>query len=266
MRVLTYNLEFGGRKQLEAITTVLQQANADVVGLTEADDEGVVTTLAERLQVHHLWARGSGDRHIALLSRYPIGDWHIYNRSPLTQAVLQAKIDAPGGSFTVFTIHFLPYLLLPFELHRWRAVGALLRLIRQEEPGPHLILGDLNAIGSGDRVLQHLNPARMRRVMAWQLFIVFRLAIPRLCRAGYTDCFRRLHPREDGFTWHTGLRTTRYDYILADKVFAAALQSCRVVDDVEGVHLASDHYPVLAEFGWGGGGELVGTQGNSGNS
>src|SRR5690606_30716977 len=143
LRVLTYNLEFGGRKQLPAITTVLQQVNAAVIGLTEADDEAVVQTLAERLQMYHLWARGSGDRHIALLSKYPIGDWHIYNRPPLTQAVLQAQIDAPGGVFTVFNIHFLPYLLLPYELHRWRAVGALLRLIQQNPPGPHLILGDL---------------------------------------------------------------------------------------------------------------------------
>lgn len=251
LRVLTYNLEFGGRKQLPAITTVLQQVNAAVIGLTEADDEAVVQTLAERLQMYHLWARGSGDRHIALLSKYPIGDWHVYNRPPLTQAVLQAQIDAPGGVFTVFNIHFLPYLLLPYELHRWRAVGALLRLIRQNPPGPHLILGDLNAIGPGDRVLHRHNPARMRRVMAWQLFIVFRLAIPRLLRAGYTDCFRHLHPDEDGFTWHTGNRTTRYDYILADRVFAAALHSCRVVADVEGVKTASDHYPVLAEFAGG---------------
>ena len=131
LRVLTYNLEFGGRKQLPAITTVLQHIRADIVGLTEADDEAVVKKLAEQLQVHHLWAQGSGDRHIALLSRYPIRDWHIYNEPPLTQAVLQAKIDAPAGELTVFNIHFLPYLLLPFELQRWRAVGALLRLIRQ---------------------------------------------------------------------------------------------------------------------------------------
>lgn len=248
LRVLTYNLEFGGREQLSAITTVLQQINADVVGLTEADDEGVVATLADCLQMHHLWARGSGDRHIALLSRYPVSAWQIYNEPPLTQAVLQARIDAPGGAFTIFNVHFLPYLLLPYELHRWRAVGALLRLIRQNPPGPHLILGDLNAIGSGDRVLHRQNPARMRRVMAWQLFIVFRLAILRLLRAGYTDCFRHLHPTEDGFTWHTGNRTTRYDYILADGMFAAALQSCRVVDDVARVETASDHYPVLAEF------------------
>lgn len=251
LRVLTYNLEFGGRKQLPAIAAVLQEINADVVGLTEADDEEVIKTLAERLQMFSLWARGSGDRHIALLSRYPVRAWRIYNQPPLTQAVLQAQIDAPGGMFTVFNIHFLPYLLLPFELQRWRAVGALLRLIWREPPGPHLILGDLNAIGSGDRVLHHKNPTRMRRVMAWQLFIVFRLAIPRLLRAGYVDCFRRLHPTEDGFTWHTGNRTTRYDYILADEVFAAALHSCYVIDTIEGVEIASDHYPVLAQFAWG---------------
>jgi exonuclease III len=249
LSVATYNLEFGGREQIEAIQTVLAHMDADIVGLTEADDAEVVVTLAERLNYHHVWAEGSGDRHIALLSRYPVQDWRIYNRQPLTQAVLQTTVEGPNGRLTLYTVHFLPYLLLPFELHRWRAVGALIKLIRQQQPGPHLILGDLNAIGSGDRVLQDLNPIRMQRTMRWQLGIVFKLAIPRLLRAGYVDCFRHLHPRNDGFTWYTRQhRTTRYDYILADETIIGRLRTCRVVDDHEAIPQASDHFPLLAEF------------------
>jgi exonuclease III len=128
-------------------------------------------------------------------------------------------------------------------------VGALIKLIRQQQPGPHLILGDLNAIGSGDRVLQDLNPIRMQRTMRWQLGIVFKLAIPRLLRAGYVDCFRHLHPRDDGFTWYTRQhRTTRYDYILADEAMSGRLRTCRVVDDPEAIPKASDQFPLLAEF------------------
>ncbi len=248
LKVLTYNLEFGGRKQIESIHAVLARINADVVGLTEADDHEVVKILAERLAMHHAWGHGSGERHIALLSRYPIKAWQIYNQPPLTQAALEAKLDTPNGPLTVYNIHFLPFLLLPFEIRRWQAVGKLLEIIREKPQTPHLIIGDVNAIGPGDRVLQHKNPARMRRVMLLQFRLIFRLAIPRLLRAGYTDCFRHLHPHEDGFTWWTINPTTRYDYIFADPHMLPKLQACRVVDDHPAIRHASDHFPLLAEF------------------
>ncbi|MBE7553501.1 MAG: endonuclease/exonuclease/phosphatase family protein [Anaerolineales bacterium] len=249
LRVLTYNLYFGGADRLEEIYTVLAHVGADVVGLTEADDPAVVAALAERLELYHIWAEGSGDRHIATLSRFPILEWQIYRRPPLTQAVLETKLALPAETVSIYNAHLLPTLLLPFEIRRWQAAGKLLQIIRTRLPGPHLILGDLNAIAPGDRVLQRNNPARMRRLMALQLNIIFRLALPRLLKAGYTDCFRHLHPTEDGFTWMPGNLTTRYDYILADRSMATRLQACRVIDDIHAVCTASDHLPLLAEFG-----------------
>ena len=290
LRVLAYNLYLGGTDRVDAILAVLRHVDADVVALTEADDPRVVATLAEQLGLYHVWEKGSGDRHIATLSRLPIVESRIYNTPPLTQAVLETRLELPhpptpspddgtavvrrggdspppsaetgsfvsgdanagrgGEAITLYNVHLLPYLLLPYEIRRWQAVGKLLGVIRSRRPGAHLIQGDLNAIAPRDRVLQRGNPPRMRRMMALQLNLVFRLAIPRLLRAGYVDCFRRLHPaeREDGFTWRPGNRTTRYDYILADPVMAPALRGCRVVDDIEAVNIASDHFPLLAEF------------------
>ncbi|MEK7327239.1 MAG: endonuclease/exonuclease/phosphatase family protein, partial [Chloroflexota bacterium] len=95
LRVLAYNLYFGGADRVEAICEVLSRVNADVIALTEADDRAVVKTLAERLGLRHVWANGSGDRHIATLSRFPIGEWNIYNTPPLTQAVLETKLELP---------------------------------------------------------------------------------------------------------------------------------------------------------------------------
>ncbi|MBE7470302.1 MAG: endonuclease/exonuclease/phosphatase family protein [Anaerolineales bacterium] len=248
LRVLTYNLYFGGTDRLEEIYTVLAHVGADIIGLTEADDPAVVAALAARLGLHHIWAKGSGDRHIATLSRYPIAEWQIYRTPPLTQAVLETKLALPNGAISVYNAHFLPTLLLPFEVRRWQAVGKLLQVIQSRRPGAHLIMGDLNAIARGDRVLQRNNPARMRRLMALQLNMIFRLALPRLLKAGYTDCFRHLHPHDDGFTWMPGNLTTRYDYILADPAMTARLQTCRVIDNIEAVCTASDHLPLLAEF------------------
>lgn len=248
LRIATYNLYLGGADRLELIYAVLAHVGADVIALTEADDPAVVATLAKRLGLYHQWARGSGDRHIATLSRFPILEWQLYNRPPLTQAVLETRLALPQGTLTTYNVHFLPTLLLPFEMRRWQAVGKLLEIIRTRRPGTHLILGDLNAIAPGDRVLQEKNPARMRRMMALQFNIIFRLALPRLLKAGYMDCFRHLHPYDDGFTWMPGNLTTRYDYILADPILALKLQNCRVIDDIEAAHTASDHFPLLAEF------------------
>lgn len=248
LRILTYNLYMGGADRLEAIYTVLAHAHADVIALTEADDPAVVSTLAERLKMAYVWAEGSGDRHIATLSRFPILAWQVYNRPPLTQAVLETRLQLASGPISIYNVHLLPYLLLPFELRRWQAVGKLLELVCARPPERHLIVGDLNTVAPGDRVLLDRTPARMRRVMALQLYRVFRLAVPRLLKAGYVDCFRRLHPDDDGFTWMPDNRTVRYDYILAPAGLAPALQACYVVDDVEAVRFASDHLPLLATF------------------
>ena len=248
VRALTYNLYFGGRDRLDAIHRVLAPLAPDLAALTEADDEQVVNELAARLGLTPIWARGSGDRHIALLTRFPVRAWHIYNQKPLTQAALEATLDLPNfGPLTVYSVHLLPYLLLPFELRRAQAVGALLAHAARA-PGPRLILGDLNAIAPGDRVLQARNPARMRRVQLLQANLIFHFAIPRLTRAGYVDCYRRLHPEDDGFTWHTGNPTTRYDYVFADQALAPRLRACRVADYLPGLEQASDHYPLVADF------------------
>ncbi|MFQ5408206.1 MAG: endonuclease/exonuclease/phosphatase family protein [Anaerolineales bacterium] len=226
LRCLAYNVNGGHPDKVEPLAGVIKEVNADIVALTEADHAPAIAALAERLQMHYIWERGSGDRHVATLSRLAL----------------------PETELTIYNVHLLPYLLLPFEVRRWQAVGKLLQVIRNAPPGPHLIVGDLNAIGPGDHVLHRRNPARMRRVMALQLNATFRFAVPRLLRAGYVDCYRTLHPREDGFTFLTGNPTTRYDYMLADPHMAGALCACHVVENFAGVEALSDHYPLLAEF------------------
>ncbi len=247
MRLLVYNINGGDADRIESIYNVLAHARADVIALTEANDGNLIKEIAARLDFHHVWERGSGDRHVATLSRYPIIESQIHRTPPLTQAALETVLQLPSKRIRIFNVHLLPYLLLPFEIRRWQAVGKLLEIIRSREVMPTLIVGDLNAIAPKDRVLQHLNPQRMRRVMALQFNLIFHFAVSRLLKSGYTDCYRRLHD-DDGFTWMTGNRTTRYDYVMADETMMLRLSSCCVIDDVEALHKASDHLPLIAEF------------------
>ncbi|HLI90938.1 MAG TPA: endonuclease/exonuclease/phosphatase family protein [Ktedonobacteraceae bacterium] len=74
----------------------------------------------------------------------------------------------------------------------------------------------------------------------------------RLLRAaGYIDCYRRMHPHSPGFTCPAGAPAGRIDYIFASPTLAARLASCSEITESEGLpgSDASDHLPVMAEFG-----------------
>ena len=80
---------------------------------------------------------------------------------------------------------------------------------------------------------------------------VARGTIRLLRKADYVDCFRRLNRETEGFTCPASVPAGRIDYIFASPDLAPRLTSCRVVTETDGVRgeQASDHLPVVAEFG-----------------
>lgn len=76
----------------------------------------------------------------------------------------------------------------------------------------------------------------------------------RLLEGQYTDCFRHLHPLEQGFTCPAAAPAGRIDYVFADPMMAERLEKCQVLirgeDGLPGDH-ASDHLALAAEFGAG---------------
>jgi endonuclease/exonuclease/phosphatase family metal-dependent hydrolase len=67
---------------------------------------------------------------------------------------------------------------------------------------------------------------------------------------GYIDCFRAIHPSEQGFTWPAPLPSGRVDFIFASSELAGRLTACEVILEGEGIqgNQASDHLPVVADF------------------
>jgi exonuclease III len=89
------------------------------------------------------------------------------------------------------------------------------------------------------------------KAQAWfQLGSIPRWALGMLLNAGYVDCFRELHPEEDGFTLPSVDPQVRLDYVFAAPPLNDALRECQVITAPKAVTSASDHLPVLTEFGW----------------
>ena len=80
---------------------------------------------------------------------------------------------------------------------------------------------------------------------------ISRSSIRLLRKAGYTDCFRLKNPKEPGFTCPAASLAGRIDYIFASPELAERLSASYVVTKGNGLRgdEASDHLPVLAEFG-----------------
>jgi exodeoxyribonuclease-3 len=255
MRVMTYNIWDGGGERVPLIAQVIAGANPDVLLLNEADDEAVIAELAQTLSYQHLWARGSGDKHIALLTRLPIVEWRIYNYRPFTQAILAATLavespqeHAAAYRLQLFGIHLLPYfMLLPYEVARWRTVRALLQLSAREATGPHLLFGDFNSASAGEHVDTRVFSKKIQAQLRLQANLQPHIALASIRRAGYTDCFRHTHPHEAGQTWMPWAPSARLDYIFADPGMAQRLRGCDVLTAAP-AERASDHFPLLAEF------------------
>ena len=253
IRLVTYNILKGGYEREAEIVEAIKAVVPDVVVVQEVREAscfrriaaalGMTACLAERR--HRLSLR------VGLLSRLPILDFRTLHLWPVWPACLQATVQlASGCSLTVYGLHLAAYYPWPLEWWRTYQIRTLLRHIRQAAPGQHLLAGDFNTIAPGDQALLAEAPLWVKAQTWFQLGYIPRWTLKTLQDAGYVDCFRTLHPQEDGFTLPALCPQVRLDYVFASPPIDEALSACRVVRSPREVVLASDHLPVLAEFEW----------------
>jgi exodeoxyribonuclease-3 len=188
-------------------------------------------------------------RKVGVLSRLPILGWRSLRSGWTWRECVEVSIGLPGGQpLTVYGLHLMAYHAWFFEWWRIQEMRGLLAHIRRAAPGPHLLAGDFNAIAPGDRVVWEGAPLLVTAQLWFQAGRVLRYALRPLLDAGYVDCFRALHPHDDGFTLPASDPKVRLDYVFADPALSASLRECRVVMEPDVVKTASDHLPVVAEF------------------
>ena len=244
MRLLSYNIRYGGTGREEPIAQVIRACEPDLVVLQEATNHAVVERvahltglrawgaraghslgfLARTVPQHHAWRWGRSSRH-AFLDLVP---------ATSTLRVLGVHLSAMHATWA--------------ERRRLRELGALLEATAEERRAPHVLVGDFNTLAPGEELELRRLPPRLRPLVwmsggrvRWQL-------VERLAEAGYVDAWRLEHAERTGFTFPTWDPHLRLDYVFIPGPERHRVRGCQVIDDGPSARAASDHFPLLVEL------------------
>jgi exodeoxyribonuclease-3 len=243
LRLLTYNIRFGGIGREDSLTAVIRVCNPDLVILQEATKPGVVERLGAGAGMQ-TW-RSRPRESLGFLSRLPIAhyEWH---RPRLSRHAF-LEIVPEGDRVRLFGVHLSAVHAAWTERRRTMELRALLRSIERHQEGFHILAGDFNTLAPDELLEVGKLPHRLR-ALVWLSGGRIRLkTIQLVLSAGYADVFRTLHPGVPGMTFPTWDPHVRLDYFFVPGRNTGAARSCEVVDTPE-ARIASDHLPLLAEF------------------
>lgn len=244
LRVLSYNIRFGGRGREQALTSVIRAASPDVVLLEEATDPRVVERLARQTSLPYWGSRP--DASMGFLTHLPVEHHQWHHPRNARHAFLELALE--GVECRIFGLHLVAWFSKWSERKRTRELRALLDGIRQHQHGFHLIAGDFNALAPGE-LLQVRRMPRWIRAMIWLSGRdISRETIQTMLDEGYLDAWRHLHPQDPGYTFPTWDPHIRLDYAFVPARHGHRVVVCEVLWTPEdAVHDASDHAPMLIE-------------------
>jgi exodeoxyribonuclease-3 len=259
LKVMTFNILFGGEDRFEAILALLARERPDVLVLQEClgwDDRERLGRLAEALglpldDAHVLLGRsrprGSGNcYHVVVASRRPLRSVRVHNNPHFQgHSLVQCELDA-GGPLTLFGTHFDAHHE-KFRFVEARYLRSLLEPTAFRE-GLFLLAGDLNSLSRRDPYPVDLaDKVRLAGTDKFGHPPRFDV-IDDLEEYGWVDTLR-LRPASP--RWVTARRDRggvvidyRTDYIFASPRLAERLLQADVVE----VGTASDHHIAVAVF------------------
>ena len=241
VRLLSYNIRYGGRGREEALAEVIAACTPDVVILQEATDPGVVARLSHLAKLPHFGSR-AGQSLGYLARRAPhAADWHWLPSARHAHLELQPA----GTRWRVFGVHLRAMHVRWAERRRVLDVEALLRAVAPTAQAPHVLTGDFNSLPPGSALDIGSLPWRLRPVvwlggrrLTWR-------AVEALQEAGYTDAWSTTDGEQSGLTFPAATPYLRLDYAFVPRSLTGAIGGCRPVTEAPGVRSASDHLPLL---------------------
>ena len=243
LRLLSYNIRYGGVGREGALAGVIAAARADVVILQEATAPRVVERVARESGMAH-WGSRRGES-LGFLSRTPAQhvEWH----KPRLSRHAFLEIVPEGGKWRVYGIHLSAVHAAWTERRRVYELQALLASIGRRQPGPHALIGDFNTLAPGAVLDIKKLPPRLRALVWLSGGRIRWRTIQTILHAGYADAFRHLHPDVVGNTFSARDPHVRLDYLFVPGGVVANVHSCTVLTDPPAAD-ASDHLPLLAEL------------------
>jgi len=241
LRVLSYNIRYGGAGREPALLQVIRSADPDVVVFQEATKPGVIERLADGAAMAH-WGAHSG-RSLGYMSRRPIAhsEWH---RPRLSHHAF-LEITPEGADVTVVGVHLSAVHSAWTERRRGLELRALLRTLRQRERGFHALVGDFNTLAPGEHLDIRKLPPRLRPFVWLSGGRIRWRTIQAVLDAGYADAFRYHHASEPGYSFPTWDPHLRLDYLFVPSADITRVTACSVLAH-EAAPAASDHLPLLA--------------------
>lgn len=246
LRLLSYNIRYGGIGREEAIAEAIRTSDPDVVVLQEATDPRVVDRVAGLTNMRSWGARPQYS--MAYLSRVELAS-HAWHRPRGARHPFLELVPA-GSEIRVFGLHLTAVHSRWTERQRVRELRALLGGIARHQDGFHVLVGDFNALSPGELLDVARMPPRLR-LLVWLSGGAARLkqhAIQTVLDGGYVDAFRTVHPSDRGFTFPTWDPHVRLDYMFLPSRYRERIAACDVVRSPSAVRAASDHFPLFAEL------------------
>lgn len=241
LRLLSYNIRYGGVGREEGLAAVIHGAEPDLVLLQEASRPDVVKRLADRTGMAYCGSVAGGS--VAYLSRVQLLGHEWRQPRGCSRSLLRLDLAAPECS--VFALHLQAMHSNWSERRRVRELKAILSDIASHRNRFHLLAGDFNTLAPGEKLDRRRLPLRIRLITSLLGSTVRWETIQIMLDAGYADAFRALHPDDAGVTFPTWDPHLRLDYLFVPAATVSRVERCEVVRGGEAAK-ASDHFPLLA--------------------
>lgn len=244
MRLLSYNIRYGGAGRERDLAVVIRAAAPDLVVLQEATRPAVVETLARETGMAQ-WGAKPG-QSLGFMSRTPVAHaaWH----RPAVSRHAFLELAPAGSEWRVFGVHLSAVHAAWTERRRVFELRALLSTIAHHQHGPHALVGDFNTLAPGELLDVRKLPARLRALVWLSGGRIRWRTIQTILDAGYADAFRYLQPDLVGSTFPTWDPHVRLDYLFVPAPAVSRVRLCEVVAPPE-ARAASDHFALVAELG-----------------
>jgi exodeoxyribonuclease-3 len=243
LRLVSYNIRYGGSGREELIVAAIKICDPDVVLLQEATRPAVVDRLAAE----------AGMAQCATFKRQSLGfmsrervehyEWH---RPRLSRHAFLEVVPA-GGAVRLFGVHLSAVHAAWTERRRLFEMRSLLKSIERHQSGFHVLAGDFNTLAPGELLDVRRLPPRLRPFLWLSGGRVRWRTVQQVLDSGYVDAFRLLHVNDPGFTFPTTDPHIRLDYVFVPTQFADRVKRCEIALS-RTTEKASDHLPLVSEF------------------